>query len=109
MVGGAQSVAPNEKYASHIRALDPQTGDRVWEFPVAPTSRSGLLSTAGDLVFGGSIDGYVFALDAERGEEVWHIPVGGRIHAAPISYMVDDVQYVSIAAGNVVFTFGLAD
>ncbi len=107
--GGSQSVAPNEKYASHIRALDPQTGDRVWEFPVAPTSRSGLLSTAGDLVFGGSIDGYVFALDAERGEEVWHIPVGGRIHAAPISYMVDDVQYVSIAAGNVVFTFGLAD
>ncbi len=48
-------------------------------------------------------------MDAEKGEEVWHIPVGARIQAAPISYMVDGVQYMSIAAGNVVFTFGLAD
>jgi hypothetical protein len=31
------------------------------------------------------------------------------VHAAPMSYMVDGKQYVAIAAGNVLFTFGLRD
>ena len=105
--GGSQAVAATEKYSSWVRAIDPTTGERKWEFQVAPTSRSGLLATAGDVVFGGSIDGYFYALDANTGDELWHIPVGARVQAAPISYMVDGTQYVSIAAGNVVFTFGL--
>ncbi|MCE2541393.1 MAG: PQQ-binding-like beta-propeller repeat protein [Acidobacteria bacterium] len=67
------------------------------------------MSTAGDLVFGGTVDGYFFAIDAVSGEELWHMTVGARVHSAPISYAVDGEQYVSIAAGNVVFTFGLAD
>ena len=37
------------------------------------------------------------------------LTVGARVHSAPISYAVDGRQYVSIAAGNVVFTFGRAD
>ena len=107
--GGSQSVLPTEKYSSWVRAIDPKTGDRKWEFQLAPTSRSGLLATAGDVVFGGSVDGYFYALDANSGEELWHIPVGARVQAAPISYMVDGNQYVTVAAGNAVFTFGLND
>ena len=105
--GGSQRVLPIDEYQSAIRAIDPATGERRWEFPIAPRSTSGLLATAGDLVFGGTVDGYFFALDAETGEELWHITVGARVHAAPITYAVDGRQFVSIAAGNVVFTFGL--
>ena len=66
-----------------------------------------VLATAGDLVFGGTVDGYFFALDAESGQELWHIAVGARVHAAPLTYSVGGEQFVTVAAGNVVFTFGL--
>jgi len=105
--GGAQNVQPIDKYKSAIRALDPRTGDLRWEFEIQPRSSSGLLATAGDLVFGGTVDGYFFALDAESGRELWHVAVGARVHSAPITYAVNGRQLVTIAAGNVVFTFGL--
>ena len=105
--GGAQSVLPNDKYFSAIRALDPRTGDRRWQFPISPRSTSGILATAGDLVFSGSGDGYFYALDAVNGEELWHISVGRTVHSAPMTYAVNGKQYVTIAAGNVLYTFGL--
>jgi alcohol dehydrogenase (cytochrome c) len=100
-------VKPVEKYQSFIRAIDPRTGETRWEFEVQPRSSSGLLATAGDLVFGGTMDGYFYALDADTGRELWHVAVGARVHSAPITYSVDGQQLVTIAAGNVVFTFGL--
>ena len=72
-------------------------------------STAGVLSTAGNVVFSGTIDGFFFALDAETGEELWHINVGSRVHSGPMSYMVDGKQYVAVAAGNVLYTFGLRD
>ena len=105
--GGGQNAGPIENYHSAIRAIDPATGDVRWEYPIAPRSTSGLLTTAGDLVFGGTIDGYFFAIDAVSGEELWHVAVGARVHSAPLTYSVNGEQFVTIAAGNVVFTFGL--
>ncbi|MYD86529.1 MAG: PQQ-dependent dehydrogenase, methanol/ethanol family [Acidobacteria bacterium] len=107
--GGGESAGPIDNYHSAVRAINPATGDVQWEYPIAPRSTSGLMSTAGDLVFGGTVDGYFFAIDAVSGEELWYMTVGARVHSAPISYAVDGEQYVSIAAGNVVFTFGLAE
>ena len=109
MGGGGNNVLPIDHYQSYIRAIDPATGNIRWEYPIAPRSTSGLLSTEGDLVFGGTVDGYFFALDAVSGEELWHINVGSRVHSGPMTYAVNGEQYVSIAAGNVVFTFGLDD
>ena len=107
-VGGApERYVPQETYASMIRALEPRTGDTRWEFPLQPKTQSGLLSTASDLVFGGSVGGYFYALDAVNGTELWRINVGGNVKAAPISYMVGTVQYVTVAAGNSILTFGL--
>jgi len=105
--GGGETPLPADSYFTAVRAISPQTGDILWEFPVQPRSTSGLLSTAGDLVFGGTADGFFFALDAQTGEELWHIYVGGRVHAGPMSYAVDGKQYVTVAAGNAIFTFGL--
>jgi alcohol dehydrogenase (cytochrome c) len=107
--GGGVSPESPESYHRAVRALSPQTGEVRWEFPVNPRSTSGLMATAGDLVFGGTADGFFFALDAESGEELWHKSVGGRVHAAPMSYAVDGKQYVAIAAGNAVFSFALPD
>ena len=109
MGGGGENLRPNETYHSAIRAIDPATGDRRWEFPTKPRSSAGITTTAGNLVFSGTVEGYFFALNAETGEELWHTSVGGRVHSAPMTYAVDGKQYVTIAAGNVVFTFGLRD
>ena len=107
--GGGQNAAPIDTYHSAIRAIDPRTGDLRWEYPIQPRSTAGITTTAGDLVFSGSVDGYFYALDAVSGEELWHIAVGSRVHAAPITYAVNGKQYVTVAAGNVVFTFGLRE
>ena len=109
MGGGGNNVLPIDHYQSYIRAIDPATGNIRWEYPIAPRSTSGLLSTEGDLVFGGTVDGWFFALDALTGEELWHINVGSRVHSGPMAYAVDGRQYVAVAAGNVVFAFGLDD
>jgi len=66
-----------------------------------------MLTTAGDLVFGGSVDGYFYALDAVSGRGLWHIAVGAQVRAAPMTFAVDGQHYVTIAAGNVIYTFGL--
>ena len=107
--GGQQYNLPMDEYQSSIRAIDPKTGDVAWDYWIQPRSTAGVMTTAGDLVFSGTIDGYFFALDAESGEELWHMNVGSRVHAAPMSYAVNGQQYVTIAAGNVVYTFGLRD
>jgi len=107
--GGFQMPLPIDNYQSAVRAIDPRTGDIRWEYQLQPRSTGGMLATAGDLVFSGSVDGYFFALDAVSGEELWHMSVGNLVHSAPLTYAVDGEQYVTIAAGNVVFTFGLRD
>ncbi|MEO2198687.1 MAG: PQQ-dependent dehydrogenase, methanol/ethanol family [bacterium] len=107
--GGGQRPLPIDNYQSAIRAIDPRTADLRWEYEIQPRSTAGIMATAGDLVFSGSIDGYFFALDAVSGEELWHMNVGRMVHSSPMSYAVDGKQYITIAAGNVVYTFGLRD
>ena len=98
---------PPETYSSFLRALDGTTGDLRWEYEVQPITMAGVLSTAGNLVFSGATDGFVFALDAETGEVLWNLSLGGPVISGPMSYAVDGNQYVTISAGNSVFTFGL--
>lgn len=98
------------EFENAIRALDLRTGELVWEYALDPPTegpRGGLLSTAGGLLFGSSPRGYFFALDARTGEELWHLNLGARIVANPVTFTVDGEQYVSVAAGNAIFTFEL--
>ncbi len=98
---------PDPRLVSAIRALNPMTGERVWEYRMQPKSTSGLLSTDGNLLFGGTVRGNFFALDATSGKELWRLDLGGRIHAAPVTFMCGGVQYVTVAAGSALFTFTL--
>ena len=89
----------------------------MWQIPVGIGRRYGItvpefmgwgnaiiggpITTAGGLIFmGGSMDKRFRALDIETGEELWsdELPYAGM--AVPMSYMVDGVQYVVIAAGG---------
>jgi alcohol dehydrogenase (cytochrome c) len=100
---------PDDPGHGAIRALDPKTGERAWEYKLHTKPWAGVLSTAGRLVFGGSDEGYFFALDAESGKELWRQNTGGIIRANPISYMTAGRQMIAIAAGNSIFTFELSE
>ena len=107
--GGSSRPGPIDDYQSAIRAIDPKTGNLRWEYEIQPRSTAGIMATAGDLVFSGSVDGYFYALDAVSGEALWHMNVGRNVHSSPMSYAVNGKQFITIAAGNVVYTFGLRD
>jgi len=53
----------------------------------------GVLSTAGNLVFSGTMEGDFFAVDSVSGKLLWRIQTGGAIWANPISYMSEGKQY----------------
>ena len=90
-----------------VRALNPVTGEKVWDYKMRDVSDAGILTTASDLLFSGNREGYFFVLDAKTGKELWKKYLGSQVAAAPITYTVDGVQYVSVAAGHSLFTFGL--
>jgi alcohol dehydrogenase (cytochrome c) len=92
-----------------VRALDPTTGNLEWEFKMTGVTESGLLSTAGDVVFSGSMEGHFMALDAKTGALLWRVNLGGRMANTPISYEAGGKQRVTVASGHSLFTFGLKE
>jgi alcohol dehydrogenase (cytochrome c) len=90
-----------------VRAFDPKTGIRKWEFKMADVTSSGVLTTASDLLFVGGREGYFWALDARTGAELWRANVGGDVASGPMTFSVDGRQYVSVSAGSSLFTFAL--
>jgi alcohol dehydrogenase (cytochrome c) len=98
--------APEESWGKVI-AIDPPTGTIQWEHKVITPPWGGVMATAGNLVFGGTLEGVVFALNARTGQRLWHFAGNDRVYATPISYLAGGKQYVSLPVGDVLITFGL--
>jgi alcohol dehydrogenase (cytochrome c) len=101
---------PSDPAEKFLRALDIETGKIVWEVPqVGPpeTNYSGVLSTAGNVVFYGETGGGFAAVNAKDGTTLWHFNTGQQWKASPITYMVAGRQYVAIAAGGNLFSFAV--
>ncbi len=96
-----------EPYRGFLKAIDPTTGKIKWTFEHTSPTWSGVLSTAGGLVFSGDAEGNFIAHDAATGKPLWHFQMGGAVYAAPIAFAVDGKEYVAIAAGSAVYAFGL--
>ena len=95
-----------------MRALDIETGKVVWEVPQTGTTESkhwaGVLATAGGILFYSDPGGAFVAADERDGKTLWHFPTNEVIKASPITYMVDGRQFVAVAAGSNIISFGLA-
>lgn len=92
-----------------LKAMDPNTGKPVWEYDQFDVSDSGMLTTASDLLLTGGREGYLHILDARNGELLWKVNLGGQIVMAPVTYMVDGVQYITVISGNAMATFALSE
>ena len=88
-------------------AIDPLSGEIKWEHKVLTPPWGGVMSTAGNLVFGGTQEGVVFALDAAPASACGISPRNERVYASPISFLANGKQYISLAVGDVLVTFGL--
>jgi len=95
---------------SAVRAIDPKTGQKKWDYRLAANrTEAGILTTASDVLFSGGRDGAFYALDARDGKLLWQTNLGMSVASGPITYAVNGRQYVSVASGNGLFTFGLRE
>ena len=110
-MGGSFVQAPGEPAERVLRAIDIQSGKIVWELPqTGPvTSWGGVLSTAGGIVLFGDDSGALAAADAVNGKPLWSFQMNQNWKASPMTYEFDSKQYVAVAAGSAIVTFGLPD
>jgi alcohol dehydrogenase (cytochrome c) len=107
--GAGQRVSSAESPAyGALRAIDPVTGERKWEFKFLSPSTAGLLTTASGLLFAGDPDGNLLALDSRSGELLWRYQMGAPLHGtSPTTYMVDGRQHVLVPAGTTLTAWAL--
>lgn len=109
--GGHRPIPGDEQLQTFVRALDPISGDLVWEHAYEERrswfKMAGYVSTAGGVLFGGDNE-TAMLFDATTGEVLRSIPVGGRINASAVAYATPDgEQRFAIAAGRSLVVFGL--
>ncbi|HEV8415223.1 MAG TPA: PQQ-binding-like beta-propeller repeat protein [Bryobacteraceae bacterium] len=111
-MGGSARPAPGETFEKFLRAINIQTGEVAFDVPqvtTPQTASAGVMSTASGLVFYGENSGSFMAVDAANGKILWQFPTNQVWKASPMTYMFDNKQYVAIAVGTDIVSFGLPD
>jgi quinohemoprotein ethanol dehydrogenase len=93
------SLLTRHVVSGHLLAWDPIQQKEIWRHPYAIPWNGGTLATAGNLVFQGTADGRFVAFNAETGKQLWEDHAGTGIVAAPVTFLADGKQYVSVVAG----------
>ena len=88
-----------------IRAIDPFSGKKVWDLP-APAGRSGVLSTAGGLIFLGG-GGGLLVVDAKTGKPLWNVNISQTTQGSPMTFMVGGKQYIALAGTSSITAYVL--
>ena len=102
--GGSVSLVTT----SVLKALDYQTGKVRWSRESGNgISASGILTTAGHVLFTGDLWGNLLALDPADGHVLWHARPGGVLNSAPITYQLDGHQYVLTGVDSVMYAWEL--
>jgi alcohol dehydrogenase (cytochrome c) len=90
-----------------LRAIDYKTGKTMWRHDFPSGGTSGLLTTAGKLLFAGDSAQHLIAFDPADGKILWHTHLQGNIANGPSSYMLDGEQYLIVGAGPNLTAFTL--
>jgi alcohol dehydrogenase (cytochrome c) len=100
-IGNDSSVNPGHgDHLGQLLALDPATQKPAWTMNLPLPWNGGTMTTAGNLVFFGDINGFFHAVDAKTGKPLWQMNVGSGVGAGPMTFAVDGKQYVAILVGR---------
>lgn len=107
--GGGTKRSPGDTDGKTLQAMNIQTGKAAWAIPDIGGGilGSGLMATAGGLLFYGDGRGAFVAADSTNGKLLWHFNAGLYWRAGPMTYSVDGVQHVAIAGGSSILSFSL--
>jgi lanthanide-dependent methanol dehydrogenase len=100
-VGATLSMypAPGGDHLGNFIAWDAAEGEIVWSIPEPFSVWSGALATAGDVVFYGTLEGYLKAVDAETGAPLYEFKTPSGIIGNVNTWMHDGKQYVGVLSG----------
>ncbi len=99
-IGAGFTIKPlYEEYIGALRAIDPKNGKIVWEYKNNAPLWGGVLTTAGNLVFTGTPEGFFKAFDAKTGKELWKFQTGSGVVGVPITWKMDGEQYIAVPSG----------
>ena len=92
---------------SELVALDYKTGNVRWRhvYPGEGGSLSGILTTAGKLLFTGDPSANFIAFDPETGKPLWHTGLTSSVSNGPMTYALDGRQYLVVGAGDMLYAF----
>jgi alcohol dehydrogenase (cytochrome c) len=83
-----------------VQAINLETKKSVWMARQRAPQSTGVLATAGGVLFAGSIDRYFAAYDQATGKELWKTRLNDVPNAAAITYSLNGRQYVAVTVGN---------
>ena len=107
---GQRATGPDMRAFGALRAIDPATGERKWEFQYISPSTAGVLTTASGLAFSGDAEGNFLAVDSHTGKLLWRFQMGSALHGtSPITYMLDGRQQLLVPAGGTLTAWALPD
>lgn len=99
-VGATLNMYPGPKGTlGQVKAMNGVSGEFAWEKQEKFAVWGGTMATAGDLVFYGTLDGYIKALHSKTGEELWKFKLPSGVIGHPITYKHAGKQYVAIYYG----------
>ncbi|MCH7957899.1 MAG: methanol/ethanol family PQQ-dependent dehydrogenase [Proteobacteria bacterium] len=100
-VGATLSMfpAPGGTHLGNFIAWDAGEGKIVWSNPEPFSVWSGALATAGDIVFYGTLEGYLKAVDANTGQELYRFKTASGIIGNVNTYMHKGKQYIAVLSG----------
>jgi PQQ-dependent dehydrogenase (methanol/ethanol family) len=91
--------APGGDHLGNFIAWDAEKGKIVWSIPEQFSVWSGALATAGDVVFYGTLDGYLKAVDIDTGAELYRFKTPSGIIGNVNTYLHRGKQYIAVLSG----------
>ncbi len=97
---GGFFVREGANHIGELQAWNVDTGERAWTTTFESHNWGPILATAGDLVFmGGTNDRKFRAFDSKNGEILWEYPTNSGVIGVPVTFSVDDKQYIAVQSG----------
>ena len=83
-----------------LQAINLEDMNAQWTHRQRAPLISGVLATAGELVFVGDVDRFIRAFDQDDGKELWRLRLNDVVSSAPITYSAKGKQYLAVTVGH---------